>query len=81
MEERIGLVLPLGVPILPEAARERDKRRGVIRFAVYPHEAMAILEAAQPIAADWWRQKFPDAFKSKTLIFDFVSQACELVNR
>ncbi|HQR09124.1 MAG TPA: hypothetical protein PLN21_20045 [Gemmatales bacterium] len=77
----IGLVLPMAVELLPEAASTKAKSQEVIRFAVYAHEAMAILAAAQPKAAEWWKQKFPAAFTSKTLIFDFAREVCELVNR
>jgi len=71
----------VAAPSTTEAASARHKSQEIIRFAVYAHEAMPILAAAQPKAAEWWRQKFPTAFTSKTLIFDFAPQACELVNR
>ncbi|MFT3881267.1 MAG: hypothetical protein QM703_16580 [Gemmatales bacterium] len=77
----IGLVLPMAVDPLPEAASAKAKSKEVIRFAVYAHEAMAILAAALPQAAEWWKQKYPAAFTSKTLIFDFAREVCELVNR
>ena len=56
----VGLELPL----VPDAPDNRDM--------VYSHEAVAVLAAANPNAADWWRANFPKACRALGITFEFA---------
>ena len=51
-------------------------RRPLRQYAVPTNEAMAILAAAAPDAARWWRENAPDVFAAGNK-FWFAAEACE----